>query len=77
MPRYLVIHKVSGEAYEVEAPFAQEACRMCGWYIRDCYVKLLREGPFTFWASPRRVRAGDDEARAGDGGDDVSGESLF
>ncbi len=47
MPRYRVIHRVTGEAYEVEAPFAQDACGRLGWMIGDCHVRVLREGPFT------------------------------
>jgi len=47
MPRYRIENKVTKEMVEVEAPFAQTACKMAGWAIGDRYVKMLREGPFT------------------------------
>ena len=47
MPRYLIENNCTRERREVEAPFAQDACEKCGWLIGHCYVKLLREGPFT------------------------------
>ena len=47
MPRYKIQNKVTGEVVEVEAPFAQIACERIEWLIRDCYVQILREGPFT------------------------------
>ena len=47
MPRYRVRHRITGEEYEVEAPYAQDACERLGWMIGDCYVQLVREGPFT------------------------------
>jgi len=59
MPRYLVQNRVTKETYEVEAPFAQDACEKLGWTIGDCYVKLLREGPFSHLSEkPRRVKEG-------------------
>ena len=47
MPRYRVTNRVTKDAYEVEAPFAQTACDMLGWQIGNCHVQLLREGPFS------------------------------
>lgn len=47
MPRYRIENRVTKEVVEVEAPFAQTACEMVNWLIGNCYVKLLREGPFT------------------------------
>ncbi len=47
MPRYKIENGVTKEGVEIEAPFAQTACEMVGWVIGNCYVKLLREGPFT------------------------------
>jgi len=46
MPRYRIENRVTKEIAEVEAPFAHIACEMVGWAIGNCYVKLLREGPF-------------------------------
>ncbi len=47
MPRYRVTNRRTQEAYEVEAPYATEACTACGWMIGHCHVELLREGPFS------------------------------
>lgn len=47
MPRYRVTNRVTGETAEIEAPFAQDACEWLGWPIAMCYVKMLREGPFS------------------------------
>ncbi len=47
MPRYRVTNRITKEACEVEAPFAQDACELLGWMIGDCHVQLLRESPFT------------------------------
>ena len=49
MPRYRVTNRVTGEVKEVEAPYAQDACRAAGWVVGDCYIQLLREGPFSAW----------------------------
>lgn len=67
MPRYRVTHRATRQAYEVEAPFAQDACDRLGWLIGDCHVKLLREGPFTtMWDDPVPVRVDDWPAPAED-----------
>ena len=47
MPRYKIENRVTHEAAEIEAPFAQTACDALGWQIGDCCVRLLREGPFS------------------------------
>jgi len=56
MPVYRVTNRITKETYEVEAPYAQNACEKVGWLIGDCHVQQLRETPFTdLSASPRRV----------------------
>ena len=47
MPSYRVTNRITKETYDVEAPFAQDACERLGWTIGDCYVELLRESPFS------------------------------
>jgi hypothetical protein len=47
MPRYFVQNRATKESFEVEAPFAQDACQRLGWRIGDCFVKLLEERPFS------------------------------
>ena len=47
MPRYRVTNRRTQEAFEVEAPYAADACTACGWMIGHCHVELLREGPFS------------------------------
>ena len=47
MPRYSIENRITKEVVEIEAPFAQTACEMVGWLIGNCYIKLLREGPFS------------------------------
>jgi len=60
MPRYRVTHRATRRAFEVEAPFAQDACDQLGWLIGHCHVELLREGPYTHFEIPLPVttRAG-------------------
>jgi len=55
MPRYRVRNRITGETYEVEAPFAQDACERVGWLIGNCHVELQREGPYTRPETPRTV----------------------
>lgn len=62
MPRYRVTNRVTGERFEVEAPYAQDACERLGWMIGNCHVKLIREGPFTD-LSQRPVKVRRDEDR--------------
>ena len=52
MPRYRVTNRATRGALEVEAPYAQEACEALGLMIGDCYVRLLREGPYPSGRSP-------------------------
>ncbi len=60
MPLYQVTNRITKDAYEVEAPFAQDACERLGWMIGDCHVKLLKESPFSrLTARPQGVEAGD------------------
>ena len=47
VPRYRIENRITKEVVEVEAPFAQTACEKVGWAIGNCYVKLLKEGPFS------------------------------
>ena len=57
MPRYRIENRATRGAFEVEAPYAQDACERLGWQIGDCYVRMLREGPYTDLAAmPKRVR---------------------
>ena len=43
MPCYRVTNRVSGEAYSVEAPYAQDACEALGWMIGDCHVREVHD----------------------------------
>jgi hypothetical protein len=58
MPRYRILNRVTKKVVEVEAPFAQDACESVGWQIGDCYIELLREGPYTGIQKPRELRTG-------------------
>ena len=40
LPRYRVIHRETGETWEVEAPFADDARRVVGWNVGTCRVIL-------------------------------------
>jgi len=42
MPRYRITNRITREVYEIEAPFAQDACDRLGWPIGDCHVRKLR-----------------------------------
>ncbi len=58
MPLYRITNRITKETCQVEAPFAQDACERLGWVIGDCYVRLLKESPFTdLAAQPRCVEA--------------------
>jgi hypothetical protein len=46
MPRYRVIHHQTGETWEVEASFAEDARQVVGWQAGVCEVTLLQQGPF-------------------------------
>jgi len=47
MPTYRVTNRVTRERAEVEAPYAQTACERVGWMIGNCFVELIREGPYS------------------------------
>jgi hypothetical protein len=53
MPRYRVIHRHTGETWEVEASFAEDARQVVGWPMGVCKVFLLREGPFAEIVPPQ------------------------
>ncbi len=53
MPRYRVIHRTSGEEWEVEAPFAENARLVVGWPMGLCRIVLLRDGPFANIVPPK------------------------
>ncbi len=57
MPRYRVENRVTKEVAEVEAPYAQDACKLLGWMIGDCHVERIREGPFTYTTIGELFRA--------------------
>ncbi|NVM22983.1 MAG: hypothetical protein HWN68_14530 [Desulfobacterales bacterium] len=62
MPRYRVENKVTGDVYEVEAPYAQDACERLGWHIGFCHVKCIRDGPHTHLSQePVKVSPGDSD----------------
>jgi len=46
MPRYQVVHRQSGETWEVDATNAEEARQVVGWPDDVCLVMVLLEGPF-------------------------------
>jgi len=37
--RYRIRNRITGEWWEGEADSAQEACRLAGWLIGDCWVR--------------------------------------
>lgn len=53
MPRYRVVHRDSGEIWEVDAAFADDGRRLIGWELGTCRVMLLSEGPFANIEPPR------------------------
>jgi len=66
MPRYRIMDRETRERYEVEAPFAQDACEQLGWMIGHCYVEMLREGPFSGMSqAPLRLES-EHDGRTGD-----------
>jgi rubredoxin len=46
MARFLVVHQLTGERWEVEAVSAEGAREVVGWPVGDCSVAELLEGPF-------------------------------
>lgn len=61
MPRYYIERRDTGEAWEVEAPYAADGCERLGWLIGMCYVRVIREGPLTKDDPPFQVRLPDKE----------------
>ena len=47
MPRFRVENAVTGDVFEVEAAYGQDACARVGWHIGFCHVKCIRDGPHT------------------------------
>ncbi len=46
MPRFRVVHRQTGEIWEVEASYADDARQVVGWSMGDCSIQLMLEGPF-------------------------------
>jgi len=61
VPRYRVTNRRTHETYEVEAPYARDACETLGWQIGHCYVQKLREGPYTRLEPAVRTGEGTDD----------------
>ena len=53
MVRFRVVHNTSGETWEVETGFPENACQVVGWNADDCHVVLLPEGPFAEITPPK------------------------
>jgi len=52
MPRYRIRNRITGELAEVSAMSADQACRVVGWLIGDCYVLELGSKPNLY--NPKR-----------------------
>jgi hypothetical protein len=46
MPRFRVIHRCSGETWEVEAKSAEDALMVVGWPASVGEIWMLRRGPY-------------------------------
>ena len=53
MPRYRVVHRDTGEIWEVEAQSADDARRVIGWELGTCRVILLSKEPFADIKPPK------------------------
>jgi hypothetical protein len=53
MARYRVIHRQTGETWEVEASFAEVARQIIGWPDSVCKVYLMKEGPYAEILPPK------------------------
>jgi hypothetical protein len=53
MPRYRVVHRQTGETWEVESSFAEGARQVVGWPIEICDIYLLSEGPYAEIVPPQ------------------------
>ena len=47
MPGYRITNRITKERAIVDAPYAQTACELLGWMIGECFVELIREGPYS------------------------------
>ena len=52
MPHFRVVHRDTGETWEVEASDAEIAREIVGWPQGVCDVSLFLEGPFVKFESP-------------------------
>lgn len=43
MPRYQIVHRDTGETWEVEAPSAEQARLVIGWELGTCRIYLTRQ----------------------------------
>lgn len=53
MAHYRVVHRDTGEIWEVESDSADDARRLIGWAIGTCRVILLVSGPYATIAPPK------------------------
>ena len=53
MPRFRVIHKSTGEEWEVEAPSSGKAREIVGWIGNSSKVLMLQRGPFADIIPPK------------------------
>jgi hypothetical protein len=53
MPRFRVIHKISGEEWEVEATCLEDARKAVGWPMGVCRILMIRRGPFAEILPPK------------------------
>ena len=53
MPRFRVIHRSTGETWEVEASCADDARKMVGWPIVICRTFILERGPYANITPPK------------------------
>lgn len=52
VPRYLLTNVQTQDRYEVEAHYAEEACRRLGWQLECCAFFVLRDDWTTNLAEP-------------------------
>jgi len=56
MPRYRVVHRHTGETWEVETSSAEAARQVVGWPIDVSKIALLTDGPFAAIEPPKIAR---------------------
>ena len=56
MPRYRVIHQLTGETWEVEAALPDEARQVVGWPEQVCWIRRRDRGPFAEIIPPKVAR---------------------